>query len=132
MVNALHLYRHILRVHRLLPQEMRFVGDQYVRAEFRNHKTVTDKQYLEPFFSQWTSYLTHMKQQTKQNVSTGRTSTKAGGSWDVGKHLDRDIIESLEDDKAEQLLELHRTTFGADDSAVDSTEGSAAAPPKRK
>ncbi|PIA13805.1 hypothetical protein COEREDRAFT_32181, partial [Coemansia reversa NRRL 1564] len=57
MVNPLHLYRSILRIHRRLPREIRFVGDQYVRGEFRNHRTVTDKKYLEPFFKQWTAYL---------------------------------------------------------------------------
>ncbi|KAJ1948294.1 hypothetical protein EC988_005238, partial [Linderina pennispora] len=72
MTNPLHLYRSILRVHRLLPKEMRFVGDQYVRAEFRSHQTVTDKRYLEPFFAQWTSYLDLLRQQTQGTSTFGQ------------------------------------------------------------
>ncbi|KAI8324674.1 ACN9-domain-containing protein, partial [Martensiomyces pterosporus] len=100
IVNPLHLYRSILRTHRLLPQEMRFVGDQYVRAEFRSHRTVTDKRFLDPFFAQWTSYLSLLQEQTK----SAAIQQSAGN---IGKHLDSDVVDKLGDDKAQQLLELH-------------------------
>ncbi|KAJ1666995.1 hypothetical protein IW140_002207 [Coemansia sp. RSA 1813] len=137
MVNALHLYRQILRVHRLLPREIRFIGDQYVRAEFRNHRTVTDKRFLEPFFKQWTMYLDEIKQNAQKSaVSDGNNTndTQDDGSWDIGRHLDRETVESLDDDKAEQLLDLHRASFGADSSkdGSDSSGGSSATPPRRK
>ncbi|KAJ2544161.1 hypothetical protein EV175_005915 [Coemansia sp. RSA 1933] len=117
MTKALKLYRQILRAHRQLPREIRFVGDQYVRAEFRNHRTVTDKRFLEPFFKQWTIYL--------ENIRDNEAS------WDVGRHLDRETVESLDDDRAEQLLDLHRASFGTDSSTKDGN-ASTATPPRRK
>lgn len=34
------LYRRLLRAHRKLPAESRFLGDKYVKSEFRAHKNV--------------------------------------------------------------------------------------------
>ncbi|KAJ1799977.1 hypothetical protein LPJ59_001446 [Coemansia sp. RSA 2399] len=136
MVNALHLYRQILRVHRQLPREIRFVGDQYVRAEFRNHQTVTDTRFLEPFFKQWTMYVDELtKNTTQRSADPVRNDGTRGEAWDIGRHLDRETVESLDDDKAEQLLDLHRASFGADsskDGNGDSEGGSSATPPRRK
>ncbi|KAJ2852566.1 hypothetical protein IWW36_000195 [Coemansia brasiliensis] len=122
MVNPIHLYRHILRAHRLLPREIRFVGDQYVKSEFRSHRTVSDKKFLEPFFTQWTSYLTLIREQTTPKDASSGLKTKG-----FGRHLDPKVLEKLDDDKAEQLLELHRATQGQDE-----PKASAAPPPKRK
>ncbi|KAI7829202.1 hypothetical protein BX661DRAFT_101207 [Kickxella alabastrina] len=137
MVNAKHLFRNILRTHRRLPQEMRFVGDQYVRAEFRSHRAVTDKRFLEPFFTQWTSYLDLLKEQTR-DLSSERME---GSSTGIGKHLDADLIERLDDDKAEQLLELHQASVTSEEEAAKNSgeakqgganvSNNASAPPKR-
>ncbi|KAJ1726354.1 hypothetical protein LPJ72_006364, partial [Coemansia sp. Benny D160-2] len=110
MTKATSLYRRLLRVHRLLPREIRFVGDQYVRAEFRNHRSVTDQRLLDQFFKQWAMYLETMEHTAMKNSSNNKKQSSSGGgaSWDVGKHLDRETVESLDDDKAEQLLDLHR------------------------
>ncbi|KAJ2617289.1 hypothetical protein H4S08_000390 [Coemansia sp. RSA 1365] len=131
MVNPLHLYRSILRTHRRLPREIRFVGDQYVRGEFRNHRTVTDKKYLEPFFKQWAEYLSLVQEQTKsgdliENVSQPESVRK----WEIGKHLDAELLEKLDDDKAEQLLELHRASHKEDDGLNDAPRNNTT-PPKR-
>ena len=34
------LYRRLLRAHRKLPEEARFLGDKYVKSEFRAHRSV--------------------------------------------------------------------------------------------
>lgn len=34
------LYRRILRLHRTLPPELRLLGDEYVKSEFRAHRNV--------------------------------------------------------------------------------------------
>ena len=45
MSTALNLYRRILRLHRWkLPQEMRHLGDSYVKEEFRLHRTANATQ----------------------------------------------------------------------------------------
>ncbi|KAJ2665356.1 hypothetical protein IWW48_000245 [Coemansia sp. RSA 1200] len=142
MTKAASLYRRLLRVHRLLPREIRFVGDQYVRAEFRNHRSVTDQRLLDQFFKQWTMYLETMEHTAMKNKKKGNNNNISGGgaSWDVGKHLDRETVESLDDDKAEQLLDLHRASTGGsggggstggDDNGRE-TGGSTAMPPRRK
>lgn len=43
----------ILRLHRSLPLEMRAIGDQYVKDEFRRHKQVNPAEaYV--FMQEWT------------------------------------------------------------------------------
>ncbi len=50
--NVRKLYKTILRLHRALPSEIRELGDQYVRDEFRRHKTI-EKEYVAPFMLEW-------------------------------------------------------------------------------
>lgn len=41
------LYRRLLRAHRKhLPSEMRVLGDEYIKAEFRAHRTVDNPAHL--------------------------------------------------------------------------------------
>lgn len=41
------LYRRLLRAHRkYLPAEMRLLGDQYIKAEFRAHRNVDNPAHL--------------------------------------------------------------------------------------
>ncbi|KAF8274671.1 ACN9-domain-containing protein [Lactarius quietus] len=51
------LYRGILRAHRYLPVEMRSLGDEYIKAEFRRHRDVTNPGHIIGFLSQWKVYL---------------------------------------------------------------------------
>ena len=46
------LYKLILRLHRGLPGEMKSVGDDYVRAEFRRHKDA-EPQFVPVFMHEW-------------------------------------------------------------------------------
>ncbi|KAJ2079373.1 hypothetical protein H4R24_003817 [Coemansia sp. RSA 988] len=131
-MNPLHLYRSILRTHRRLPREIRFVGDQYVRGEFQNHRTVTDKKYLEPFFKQWSEYLSLVREQTKTEVSGKDPSqSQSVNKWEIGKHLDPELLENLDDDKAEQLLELHRASHKEEDGPSEDGPRNNTTPPKR-
>lgn len=50
--NVRVLYKTILRLHRALPQEVRELGDQYVKDEFRRHKNV-GKEHVAPFMMEW-------------------------------------------------------------------------------
>lgn len=51
------LYRRLLRVHRKLSIEMRSLGDDYVKAEFRRHRNVDNPLQIVAFLSQWKLYL---------------------------------------------------------------------------
>ncbi len=47
-----YLYKMILRLHRSLPQDIRDVGDKYVREEFKKHKNA-DSAFIGPFMIEW-------------------------------------------------------------------------------
>lgn len=63
--SALSLYRSLLRAHsKYLPtNEMKKLGDAYVKNEFRLHAKVTNPEQLQNFFTEWNAYL-HQLQST--------------------------------------------------------------------
>lgn len=46
------LYRRVLLLHRLLPPDLKALGDQYVKDEFRRHKTVRPDE-AQRFLQEW-------------------------------------------------------------------------------
>jgi hypothetical protein len=51
------LYRRILRSHRKhLPREMRVLGDEYVKAEFRAHRDTENPVHIVGFLTEWQRY----------------------------------------------------------------------------
>lgn len=46
------LYRRILLLHRVLPPDLKALGDQYVKDEFRKHKTVGSDE-AHRFLQEW-------------------------------------------------------------------------------
>lgn len=46
------LYRRILLLHRSLPPDLKALGDQYVKDEFRRHKTVGSEE-AQRFLQEW-------------------------------------------------------------------------------
>ncbi|KAH0282385.1 ACN9-domain-containing protein [Aureobasidium namibiae CBS 147.97] len=51
------LYRRLLRGHRKhLPPEMRVLGDEYVKAEFRAHRGVDNPIHIIGFLTEWQGY----------------------------------------------------------------------------
>ncbi|KAG3277641.1 SDHAF3 [Ictidomys tridecemlineatus] len=48
------LYRRILQLHRVLPPDLKSLGDQYVKDEFRRHKTVGSDE-AQRFLQEWES-----------------------------------------------------------------------------
>lgn len=49
----LPLYRRVLRANRKLDPQVRLLGDDYVKAEFRAHKTTDNPLYIIGFLTQW-------------------------------------------------------------------------------
>ena len=82
---SLSLYRSILRAHsKFLPSGMRDLGDKYVKAEFRQHKNVTNEDHLKRFFQEWEQYLSHIGQAARARESrafglSGNESTSNSG-----------------------------------------------------
>lgn len=51
------LYRRLLRGHRkYLPHDMRVLGDEYIKSEFRAHRNVENPMHIIGFLSEWQSY----------------------------------------------------------------------------
>ncbi|KAK3341703.1 hypothetical protein B0T25DRAFT_558995 [Lasiosphaeria hispida] len=86
------LYRRLLRAHRKhLPHELRLLGDEYVRAEFRAHRDVENPAHLIGFLTEWQLYAQKIE----------------GDSW-VGEKLDQGKLEKMSDEQLGQLYELMR------------------------
>ncbi|XP_031560541.1 succinate dehydrogenase assembly factor 3, mitochondrial-like [Actinia tenebrosa] len=89
------LYCRILSLHRGLPLELRALGDQYIRDEFRRHKNVTMEQGAD-FLQEWKMYADMLQQQQKQ------------GLRNLGNDLSVNEIDSFSDEQIGQLFALHQ------------------------
>lgn len=87
------LYRRLLRAHRrFLPHEMRLLGDEYIKSEFRAHRQVENPVHIIGFLSEWQSYAQQIE----------------GESW-RGEKMDKGKIDKMSDEQLGQMYELMRT-----------------------
>lgn len=94
------LFRALLRAHRLhLPLEMRSLGDDYVKAEFRRHQNIDNPLHIVGFCSQWKMYLDAILREAQN--SDGEVH---------GKSLDPSLIDRFSDEQLYQLYELKLAT----------------------
>jgi hypothetical protein len=115
---TLKLYRSILQAHkRHLPQEMRQLGDAYVKQEFKLHKDVTKPEQLTPFFTAWQDYLQQILKtaRVQETVATGSLDAGAAMSQQTfGKDLPADMELSQEQlDQLQKLKEQASSGGGA-------------------
>ena len=82
-----HLFRSILRLHQKLPREMRIIGDEYVKGEFRQHREASHSQ-LEIFTKEWTSY-----RDTLKSDSFGEPMDKLKSYLSEEQRLDLEYLE---------------------------------------
>ncbi|ODV78881.1 ACN9-domain-containing protein [Suhomyces tanzawaensis NRRL Y-17324] len=94
LLPPLKLYQAILRAHvHKLPAELRPLGDQYVKAEFKAHKDSDNPLHIVGFLTEWQDYLRAID----------------GGSWMDGK-LGKQDIEKMSPEQVGQLYELMQET----------------------
>ncbi|KAJ7463852.1 hypothetical protein B0H11DRAFT_2052481 [Mycena galericulata] len=91
------LFRRILRAHRSLATDLRFMGDGYVKAEFRRHQAVTNPVHIIGFLSQWKVYLDEIPKGPDAKNFTG-------------KKLDATVYEKMSAEQIGQLYELMHAT----------------------
>ncbi|KAF8526205.1 hypothetical protein BU17DRAFT_82971 [Hysterangium stoloniferum] len=91
------LLRRLLRAHRNLPLEMRSLGDNYVKDEFRRHKDTNNPLHIIGFLSQWKMYLEALP------------TSKGSGTF-TGKKLDTAVFEKMSAEQIGQLYELMHAT----------------------
>ncbi|KAK4132506.1 ACN9-domain-containing protein, partial [Trichocladium antarcticum] len=90
LLPPVYLYRRLLRAHRRhLPSEMRVLGDEYIKAEFRAHRDVENPAHLIGFLSEWQLYAQKIE----------------GDAW-AGEKLDEGKIAKMSDEQLGQLYEL--------------------------
>lgn len=90
------LYRRLLGAHRRLPLEMRSLGDDYVKAEFRRHRETTNPVHIMGFLTQWKMYLDELPRDPSDSRSF--------------KKLDPTVYEKMSAEQLGQLYEFMHAT----------------------
>jgi len=115
---ALLIYRSILRLHaRHLPDDMRAIGDAYVRSEFKLHKNVTNDQQKSQFIQGWKSYLATMKQsveaqerlKSRNLVVDQKEESNSDELQKFGSHMPPEL--TLSDDQRNNLQKLKQEAY---------------------
>ena len=99
------LFRKILRIHRKLPNELRVIGDPYVKSEFKLHSTTDNPMHIVGFLSEWQKYA--------QDLGTD--------SW-KGAKIDKGKIDKMSDEQLRQLYDLMQATKDTSDERRDIEE----------
>lgn len=90
----LQLYRSILRLHKQLPPDLKFLGNQYVKSEFRRHKD-SKPEFVNGFIAEWKNYRDSLEAQVRNRHK-------------VGSKLDE--LDAFSPEQLGQLLELKQAT----------------------
>ncbi|XP_034487147.1 succinate dehydrogenase assembly factor 3, mitochondrial [Drosophila innubila] len=110
------LYKTILRLHRGLPTELRVLGDNYVRDEFRRHLKCNPME-AQLFMTEWARYA---------STITEQVGLRGKPKGELGEQLDAEAVEMLKDDQVVQLYELMLAAKGlhGDTITTDDVRGS--------
>jgi hypothetical protein len=94
------LYRRLLRSHRHLPAEMRFMGDAYIKSEYRLTRSTDNPLHIIGFLSQWKQYLDELD------------ASRAAGNGEPwkGRKLEMEKLEVMSKEQVGQLYELMHAT----------------------
>ncbi|XP_039261980.1 succinate dehydrogenase assembly factor 3, mitochondrial-like [Styela clava] len=93
------LYKRILKLHQLLPPDLKAVGDQYCKQEFKQHKTAKPE-FVLPFLEQWREYANTLELQLSQNLSQGKELNP-----NIGENISENVLES--DFNSGHIVQLH-------------------------
>uniref|UniRef100_UPI0037E8AD8D succinate dehydrogenase assembly factor 3, mitochondrial n=1 Tax=Semicossyphus pulcher TaxID=241346 RepID=UPI0037E8AD8D len=91
------LYKRILVLHRFLPIDLRALGDQYVKEEFRRHKSASTEE-VKSFMTEWESYKGTLQTQVLESAGERLSSIKFGTNLSEG---------NLSDFQGEQIGQLY-------------------------
>uniref|UniRef100_A0A3P8S8C8 Succinate dehydrogenase assembly factor 3 n=1 Tax=Amphiprion percula TaxID=161767 RepID=A0A3P8S8C8_AMPPE len=93
------LYKRILVLHRFLPIDLRALGDQYVKDEFRRHKGATPEE-VKGFMTEWKNYKDTLQTQVLESAGERLSEVKFGANLSDGK------LRDFQDEQIGQLYEL--------------------------
>ncbi|CAB3226190.1 unnamed protein product [Arctia plantaginis] len=100
------LYKLIFRMHRALPPELRIMGDNYARDEFKRHKKCNPEE-SKIFLNEWTDYAITLAKQMKPLQQAKKKA--------IGSYLNPQLLDHMTEDQLIQLYELHRAATDSDD-----------------
>ncbi|KWU45180.1 ACN9-domain-containing protein [Rhodotorula sp. JG-1b] len=121
LLPPLQLYRRLLRVHRkVLPVEMRLMGDEYVKAEFRRTRSTDNPLHIVGFLSEWKKYLDHHEALLEEPSASAESEEAAEAAANasetdrkrraIGQRMDPSVLEALSADQIGQLYELFQAS----------------------
>ncbi|XP_056154821.1 succinate dehydrogenase assembly factor 3, mitochondrial [Lampris incognitus] len=93
------LYKRILLLHRFLPIDLRALGDQYVKDEFRRHKNASAEE-VKDFMTEWENYKDTVQNQVLDSAGELVKGDTFGADLPEGK------LKDFQDDQIGQLYEL--------------------------
>ncbi|XP_007558520.1 succinate dehydrogenase assembly factor 3, mitochondrial [Poecilia latipinna] len=93
------LYKRILVLHRFLPIHLRALGDQYVKEEFRRHKSAAPDE-VKSFLTEWENYKNTLQAQVLESAGRQR------GAVTFGADLPEETLSQFQDEQIGQLYEL--------------------------
>lgn len=102
--NVRALYKRILKLHHYLPPDLKAIGDQYFKAEFKLHKTA-EPEFVPPFLKQWEDYAQVLEGQIAESLSENRKFNPR-----VGVNISPKVLDNLDDGQVLQLFELKKET----------------------
>ncbi|XP_053494120.1 succinate dehydrogenase assembly factor 3, mitochondrial [Ictalurus furcatus] len=91
------LYKRILMLHRFMPIDLKALGDQYVKDEFRRHKSASPEQ-AQHFMKEWEAY--------RDTLQTQVLETAGRGKMAFGADLSERQLRDLQEEQIGQLYEL--------------------------
>uniref|UniRef100_A0A3Q3WEF1 Succinate dehydrogenase assembly factor 3 n=1 Tax=Mola mola TaxID=94237 RepID=A0A3Q3WEF1_MOLML len=97
--NVRSLYKRILVLHRFLPIDLRALGDQYVKDEFRRHKSASPDD-VKGFMKEWENYKDTLQVQVLESAGKIFRSTK------FGTDLSEEKLSHFQEEQIGQLYEL--------------------------
>ncbi|XP_054877936.1 succinate dehydrogenase assembly factor 3, mitochondrial [Poeciliopsis prolifica] len=93
------LFKRILVLHRFLPVHLRALGDQYVKEEFRRHKSAAPEE-VKSFLTEWENYKNTLQAQVLESAGRQR------GTVMFGADLPDETLSQFQDEQIGQLYEL--------------------------
>ncbi|XP_063040840.1 succinate dehydrogenase assembly factor 3, mitochondrial-like [Engraulis encrasicolus] len=101
------LYKRILVLHRFMPLELKALGDQYVKDEFRRNKGASPEE-VKVFMVEWEKYRDTMQTQVLDAVAASGSGPDSGPGKrkQFGSELSEDQLKSFQDEQVGQLYEL--------------------------
>ncbi|KAI6825289.1 hypothetical protein KC367_g6096 [Hortaea werneckii] len=110
------LYRRLLRAHRkFLPAEMRVLGDEYIKSEFRAHRDTDNPVHIVGFLTEWQTYAQQIE----------------GENW-RGEKMDKSKVDKMSDQQIGQLYELMNSIRERELAENDPDYQSPPPPPEKK